>query len=346
MNEERLEAIVGRFPAARVAVVGDFFLDTYLDVDPRLQERSVETGKPAHQVVRVRHSPGAAGTVAGNLVALGAGSIHAVGVVGDDGEGVTLRRDLDALGVDTTHLLVAPGRFTPTYLKPCDAGGGLEGEHERYDTKNRAPTPADLADRLIAAACAVLPQVDALIVSDQVEKAECGVVTTRVREALSDLAAGNEGTLFWVDSRRRIGTYRHMIVKPNRAEALEAVADDADAADGADEEAAARRLRERTGRPVVVTLGAGGALVCDETCTRVPGVRLDGPVDVTGAGDSATAGAVLALVAGATLPEAVLVGNLAASVTVQALGTTGTASPADLRDRLALWWEQQGEPRT
>ena len=67
MTCERLAELLAAFPSLRVAVVGDFFLDEYLDVDPALAEVSVETGKTAHQVVGVRHSPGAAGTVVANL---------------------------------------------------------------------------------------------------------------------------------------------------------------------------------------------------------------------------------------------------------------------------------------
>ena len=80
----------------------------------------------------------------------------------------------------------------------------------------------------------------------------------------------------------------------------------------------------------------------DPEPTLVPGVRVEGPIDSTGAGDSATAGAVLALAAGATCPEAALVGNLVASITVQQLATTGTAQPDELPPRLALWARQQG----
>ena len=150
MRKQRLKEIAAGFPTARVAIVGDFFLDKYLDVDPEIEERSVETDKRAHQVVRVRHSPGAAGTVANNLVALNAGEVHTVGCIGDDGEGFTLRRDLQGQGVDTGSLVVATQRFTPTYLKPCDVGGGLKAEHERYDTKNRTPAPPDVEDRIEA----------------------------------------------------------------------------------------------------------------------------------------------------------------------------------------------------
>jgi sugar/nucleoside kinase (ribokinase family) len=68
---------------------------------------------------------------------------------------------------------------------------------------------------------------------------------------------------------------------------------------------------------------------------------VEGPIDSTGAGDSATAGAVSALAAGATLPEAALVGNLVASITVQQLATTGTAQPEELVPRLAIWQAQR-----
>ena len=83
-------------------------------------------------------------------------------------------------------------------------------------------------------------------------------------------------------------------------------------------------------------------VVSDPEVTLVPGVRVEGPIDPTGAGDSATAGAALALAAGAGLAEAALVGNLVASLTIQQLATTGTARPEQLPPRLALWQSQRG----
>ncbi|HET6424389.1 MAG TPA: PfkB family carbohydrate kinase, partial [Planctomycetaceae bacterium] len=71
-----------------------------------------------------------------------------------------------------------------------------------------------------------------------------------------------------------------------------------------------------------------------------PGLSVRGPIDPTGAGDSATAGAVLALISGATPAEAALVGNLVASVTVRQLGTTGTASGQQLQEALQDWRRQ------
>lgn len=343
MSADRLAEIIAAFGRARIAVFGDFFLDKYLDVDPALAETSLETGKIAHQVVAIRHSPGAAGTVVCNLAALGAGTLFAVGFTGEDGEGYELRKDLAQLGCNTEYLLADPHRRTPTYLKPRDISDpSLAGEHSRYDTKNREPTSVPMQERLAAALDAVLPQVDAVIVADQVPEADCGAVTRRMIQFLADRALRWPYVLFWADSRHRIREFRRVIIKPNQFEAMgweNPPPDAVVALDGLAE--AVLALRRSNTAPVVATRGAEGMLVSDPQLTLVPGVRVEGPIDPTGAGDSATAGTVLALASGASLPEAALVGNLVASITIQQLATTGTARPEQLPPRLALWHQQQ-----
>jgi rfaE bifunctional protein kinase chain/domain len=343
MSAGRLEELVGRFAGARIAVLGDFFLDKYLAVDPQLAETSVETGKVAHQVVGVRAAPGVAGTVIGNLASLGAGTVHAIGFTGDDGEGFELRRGLTALNCRTEHLLSDPQRRTPTYLKPHDGSvAGLTGEHPRYDTKNRTPTAPPTERAIVAALDALLPQLDAVIIADQVEEDDCGVVTCAVRQAIGQRAEQHPHVVFWADSRRRICKYRHAIIKPNQFELIGWDSPPPGAEVPVDQLAPIiAAIGEYTRRPLVVTLGERGMLVCEGQLTHVPAVRVAGPVDTTGAGDSATAGAVLGLCAGATLPEAALVGNLTASITIEQLGTTGVARPGQLGPRLALWQKQR-----
>jgi sugar/nucleoside kinase (ribokinase family) len=76
-----------------------------------------------------------------------------------------------------------------------------------------------------------------------------------------------------------------------------------------------------------LTIGADGILVFErDGMTHVPGIRVRGPIDIVGAGDSTMAGIVSALCCGATPAEAALVGNLVASITIQQIGTTGTAT--------------------
>ena len=343
MSASRLAELIERFAQARIAVVGDFFLDKYLDIDPALGEPSVETGKVAHQVVGVRCSPGAAGTVVCNLQALGAGKLHAVGFTGDDGEGFDLRKALTQLSCDTEHLHISRERFTPTYLKPRDADvQSLDAEHSRLDTKNRSQTPQETEQQIVGSLDALLDDVDAVVVLDQVDVEDSGVVTRAVRDAVSQRAQVTDRVVFWADSRRRIHDFPHLTIKPNQFEVMgiENPLPDDEVQTGTLLQAA-KQLRSKNEGPVVMTRGKGGMLVSDPEWTAVPGVQVEGPIDPTGAGDSATAGAVLALCAGAELAEAALVGNLVASITIQQINTTGTARPDQLQGRLEMWQQQQ-----
>src|ERR1700679_3719570 len=114
-----IETILSSIPHRTIGIIGDLFLDRYLDLDSALTEPSIETGLDAYQVVNVRSYPGAAGTVINNLVALGVGRIVPIGMVGEDGEGFELLQALRKMpSVDLGHLAMTSARRTPTYTKP------------------------------------------------------------------------------------------------------------------------------------------------------------------------------------------------------------------------------------
>src|SRR5262245_9938952 len=116
MTPQRLQALTTHYPKLRVAVIGDFCLDRYLEIDPGRAEVSIETGLAVHNVVNVRSQPGAAGTILNNLVALGVGRIDPVGFCGLDGEGYELRRALASRrGVQLDHFVETEQRRTFTY---------------------------------------------------------------------------------------------------------------------------------------------------------------------------------------------------------------------------------------
>ncbi len=342
MTPQRLTELVSTFSSRRIAVIGDFFLDKYLEVDHTLDEPSFETGLNANQVAAIRRFAGAAGTVVNNLAALGCGTMHAIGAVGDDGEAFDLRYCLHAVGCSTDGLVTCGQIMTPTYLKPRDRRDpSLAGEHERYDTKNRSPMPPAVLDQVLATLDRLLPEVDAVIVLDQVVEDNCGVITGAMRTALAERARRHPSILFWADSRKHIRAFRNMLIKPNQFEAV------GHANPLPDERIELERLkaelpglRATTQAPVCVTLGERGLMVSEPVPTFVPAVRIDGPIDPTGAGDSVTAGMVLSLISEATMTEAALVGNLVASITVQQLATTGVARPDELPPRLEMWRRQ------
>ncbi|MBI1831693.1 MAG: carbohydrate kinase, partial [Planctomycetes bacterium] len=82
LSAATIEHILATIPLRTIGVLGDLFLDRYLDIDPAIGEPSIETGLDAYQVVRVRSAPGAAGTVINNLAALGAGRIVPISMIG------------------------------------------------------------------------------------------------------------------------------------------------------------------------------------------------------------------------------------------------------------------------
>jgi len=335
MNLARFDELLTRFSGLHVLVVGDFFLDKYLIVDRQLSEVSLETNLEAYQVVDIRCSPGAAGTVTSNLRALGV-EVTALGVVGDDGQGYELKQGLIERGVHIQPLIEQADRFTPTYTKPMvREADGREHEINRLDIKNRAPLPADVEDRIIDYLRTLVPQVKGVIVADQVPEANCGVITDRVRREIGQLALRHPNVVFAADSRARISLFRHVIVKPNAREAIQAVQPDWSGTIDRDlvTESGAELFR-RNGQPVFVTVGDQGILLFTEAgFEQVPAMPISGEIDVVGAGDSVMAGVVSALCCGATPREAAFLGNLVASITIQQIGTTGTATPAQVREQ-------------
>jgi rfaE bifunctional protein kinase chain/domain len=332
MDTDRLNHILSRFPDLSVLVVGDFFLDKYLVIEHAFGETSLETGLEAHQVVEVRCSPGAAGTVTSNLRAMGI-SVVALGVTGDDGEGFELLRALWAGGVDVDSLVVRPDRFTPTYTKPMmREPDGTVHELNRLDVKNRQPLVPEIEDVLIARLRGLLPRVHGVIVADQVQEADCGVIGERIRDEIAALARAYPTVIFAADSRERIGLFEDVVLKPNAREATRAIHPDSEAE--LDREGivnCAAALYQRAGQPVFLTLGAEGILAFHAGGpTLVPAVQVTGPIDIVGAGDATIAGIVAALCAGATAPEAAQIGCLAAAVTIRQIGTTGTATTAQI----------------
>lgn len=327
-----IDRVLATVPHRTVGLVGDLFLDRYLDIDPARDEPSVETGLTAYQVTRVRSYPGALGTVLNNLVALGVGTLVPVAILGDDGEGYELRQCLAKLpGVSDRGLVVSPDRRTPTYTKPMYG----EKELNRLDIKNRTPTPRELEGRVLALLDELLPTFDALLILDQVSEPNCGVITDRVRDRLGEIGQERPDFFMLADSRERIGQFKNVCIKPNFRECFPHGSADFGMTDAI--HLGGQDAQQRCDRTVFCTHGENGIFLFlppeIHGGMHIPGYPVPGPIDICGAGDSCSAGIAAATVSGATAEEAAAFGNLIASITIQQIGTTGTAAPHQVRDR-------------
>ena len=336
MTLGRFNELTERYADLRIVVVGDFCLDRYLDIDPAREEISIETGLPVYNVTGVRSQPGAAGTILNNLVALGVGTVIPVGFCGEDGEGWELLRALRSIrGVDTGSFVQTAMRRTFTYTKPLiHEPDRPPRELNRLDLKNWTPTPPAVEEKIAAALQTLTKNADAVIVMDQVDNAETGVVTNRVREALRDISATHPRLPVLADCRRGLHGWPPCIWKMNARE-LSVLDGVAEGNQPAMLEAAARLARVN-GSPVFVTLAERGICGADASghATHVPAPRIRGEIDIVGAGDSVSANLATALAAGAEIREAMELAMAAASIVVHQVGTTGTASASGMRDVL------------
>jgi len=318
--------ILAQFPKLSALVVGDICLDRWCTYDPAASEPSRETGIPRIGVVRTEVTPGAGGTVANNLAALGAGRVAVLGAIGDDGFGMELSRALGARGISSELCVRTPAMQTFTYTKVIDARTGVE-DQPRLDFINTQPLPCAVERQILDNLQMAVESFDVILISDQAETSQGGVVTPAVRELLAELAPQYPERVFFADSRARIHLFRHVIVKPNRQEA----------------ESACRELFGRVDFPALlrhvesklmfVTGGADGVLPISEgepsgeVWVRTRPVAH--PVDICGAGDSFSAGASMALRVTGSPTEAARFGNLVTSITIMKKGT-GTASPQEV----------------
>jgi rfaE bifunctional protein kinase chain/domain len=287
-----------------------------------LSEPSRETRIPRTAVVSTEVTPGAAGTIANNLRALGV-DVAIATAIGADGFGFELEQALQRNGIRADYVYRAPGLTTFTYTKLINGNTGIE-DLPRVDFIQASDLARDVEDAVIARIEAAWNSVDVVVVSDQAETATGGVVTPRVREWICARAAQDSAKIVWVDSRVRSEHFRNVILKPNLDEA----------------EASSIRALGRVDFPayraltqsplLIVTRGGDGASIYSaQGETRVETVRVENPVDICGAGDSFTAGAAVTLRATGSAEDAVRFGNLVASITIMKPGT-GTASPEEL----------------
>jgi sugar/nucleoside kinase (ribokinase family) len=245
-------------------------------------------------------------------------------------------RILRALGVNTNSLIVSDKLMTPTYTKPVfRRETGIE-ETNRLDHKNTRPTPGDIEEKIIDSIWEMAPQVDAIIALDQLTNEGYGVLTPKIREQLARLGNQYPDLILYADSRAFIQRFQNMIIKCNHIEAIKLFFT------GKEQEPQEKpfvqeevekcilELSKLKNRRVFISCGSKGIMVLDENGfpVLIPAVPLssDMQIDIVGAGDACSSGIVTSLCSGSTPKEAAFIGNLVAGITIQVIGTTGTAS--------------------
>jgi len=328
MDAPRLRELLDRIKGTSVAVLGDFCIDAYWQIDESLAEISIESGKRTMPVRIQRYSMGGAGNIVANLVDIGVGGVYAIGVLGDDLFGREMIRLMEALGVDTAGMLTQQENWsTPVYGKPYVG----QEELRRIDFGVHNVIGEETGTRVLDVLREVLPRVQTVVVNQQLPR---GINSDRVIEGINAVIAANPPKIFIVDSRDRSERYRGVMYRMNAHEASRLCGKELplDQPIGMeDSKSLARTISDKSGKPVFVSRGPLGSVVhyAGET-TELYGIQTLKATDTVGAGDTSISALAGALAAGATPLEAAELANFAAAVTVQKICTTGTASPEEI----------------
>jgi D-beta-D-heptose 7-phosphate kinase/D-beta-D-heptose 1-phosphate adenosyltransferase len=319
LSPARARRLVDALAGRRVLIVGDVMLDEF--VWGRVSRISPEAPVPVVEVTGRSDHVGGAGNVATNVRALG-GEALLVGVVGRDAAGARVREALAAAGV--SDRLVDAGSARRTTLKTRIVAHGQQVV--RADQEDTSELPRALENELLRAVRRELPGPSALVVSDY----QKGVVSAGLLRRLLPLAR-KHGVPVLVDPKPRHFRYYRgaSVVTPNQLEAEQVTG--LRLSVPAELAAAGRRMLSLLScRAVLVTRGEHGMSLFERGRPPLHVAAAAREVfDVTGAGDSVIAALALALAAGATLAEAAVLANAAASVVVGKLGTA-QASPSEL----------------
>ncbi|MGI9278594.1 MAG: bifunctional D-glycero-beta-D-manno-heptose-7-phosphate kinase/D-glycero-beta-D-manno-heptose 1-phosphate adenylyltransferase HldE [Endozoicomonas sp.] len=303
-----------RFDQARVLVIGDVMLDRYWHGGT--SRISPEAPVPVVRVNQIEDRPGGAGNVALNIASLGAPA-WLIAATGNDEAADSLQTRLEAAGVycDFARLEDIP---TITKLR-------VISQHQQLIRLDHEEAFSGLSSDILEEKTAnLLENIGAVILSDynkgtlQNHQQLIKLARTRGIPVLVD----PKGTDF---ERYRGAT----VITPNLQEFETVVGHCRDEQELVNK--GQKLLEELELEALLITRSEHGMTLIrkDEQEVHLP-ARAREVFDVTGAGDTVISTLATALAAGAELPKAAALANIAAGIVVAKLGTA-TASMPELR---------------
>ena len=308
---EELSRALESLSSPPILVVGDLIFDRY--VEGTANRVSPEAPVLVFESQSKRDLLGGASNVAANLVKLGA-KAAVLGVVGEDVSGEQLLGLLAEHGIDDSFVVRDPSRPTTRKTRYVSKTAQVL----RVDEESRAPIPAEVEERIVAALGQRPFPFQAVLISDYSK----GLLTRRVIEAAVE-AAHSVGGLAVVDPKGSdYSKYAGVdLLTPNRLEVEVATGIKIEGLD--DLHRAASELRRITGVATpTVTLGEDGIFFENEDGeVQILPTEARAVFDVTGAGDTVVATLTLARTCGVPLRESLHLANLAAGIVVSHVGT-------------------------
>ena len=320
-DKEKLKNLVRKLGEAKILVVGDLALDemVYGDTERISREAPVLILQHTH----TKFILGGASNAAHNVSDVNGGKVSVIGVVGDDYQANDLKQAFCEANIDCSSLITDKDRKTITKTRISGAcSHSITQQIVRIDRQTNAPISKETEQKLINEIERLVPDYDAIILSDY----HIGTLSDNVINAVISSAKKYRKKVV-VDAQRNLDKYYGVTsMTPNLPDTQKHVG--FYLKNKEDFLKAGNILLEQSGaEAVLITCGSEGMVVIDNNgkYTKIPVFNKAEVFDVTGAGDTVTALYTLALAIGAEPVYAAIIGNIAAGIVVKQFGCATTS---------------------
>ncbi len=307
-----LDRVLDRLSAVRILCIGDVMLDRF--IYGSVERISPEAPIPIFTATREERMLGGAGNVVRNLLSLGAQASFAA-VIGDDMVGNQLTQLVGAEAHLVPYLITERARISTKKTRYVANSQQLL----RSDSETKTLVKDETAQKILELIVPELAKHQAVILSDYGK----GVLTPAICRALIDAAQEQNIPVFVDPKQRDVSVYaKATVLSPNLKELALACGVDKFESEDAIIAGAQRLAKQHQFHYVLTTRGEHGmtlvdaqGLVCHVEATA------NEVFDVSGAGDTVIATLAATYAAGAPMPLAVELANLAGGIVVGRLGT-------------------------
>ncbi|MBE7711461.1 MAG: D-glycero-beta-D-manno-heptose-7-phosphate kinase [Cyanobacteria bacterium SIG31] len=316
----KLKDLIKKLNNAKILVVGDLALDemVYGDTERISREAPVLILQHTH----TKHILGGASNAAHNVSTINNGKVSVVGVIGNDYQADDLKKAFEEANIDCSSLIKDNERKTITKTRISGScSHSITQQIVRIDRQTNAPIPKETEDKLIKEVERLIPNYDAIILSDY----HIGTLSDNVIKTVINTAKKYSKKVI-VDAQKDLNRYNGTYsMTPNLPDTQKHVGFYLKTKEDF-LKAGNRIIEETNANSILITCGSEGMVVIEKNnkYTHIPVFNKSKVFDVTGAGDTVTATYTLALAIGAEPVYAAIIGNIAAGIVIKQFGCATT----------------------
>ncbi len=313
MDTKSVKEKIIKFNKKKILVIGDIVLDEFMYTEIKRISREAPVFICSYQ--KSDFFPGCAGNTVSNVVSLN-GQAFVAGVVGNDDDGKTIKKQFEIKGANCSYLTLTDK--TPTMKKTRILAGGVHRAKQHMLRVDKEFSMDNLLD--ISKTEENIEKFDGIIISDY------GYNTVTPENTKTLIQKANKLNIpVFVDSRYRTNKFQNVTaITPNEEEA-EHIIQNKIPESGQPLLNALNKMSDICNCEIVLlTRGSNGLVVFskkENSYTHFSVFGSSEAVDVSGAGDSVISAFCLSVVSGLDYITSAFVANISGGISVMQKGT-------------------------